>query len=489
MDLKDFKQQLVETGHNFDWQLFEKVVKFATLAKGEEGLDHNFVLAEKLVELKVVDSKTIAAAILHDVTDLGAANFSDLEREFGSEIANLVKNVAELKVIKFGTGQTEQFAENLRKMFLVMAKDLRVILIKLADIFDNLKNPRSLDSETKKNLAKETLAIFAPLAGRLGIGELKGELEDLAFPVSDPQNFEWLTKFSKKSFAETDKMFLRIKGELITKLRETGILAQIDGRKKHIYSLYKKLLRTELGKDISKVYDLVALRIVVESIEDCYKVLGIVHKLWRPLPDYVRDYIAQPKSNGYQSLHTTVFGPANRPFEIQIRTRGMHEIAEFGIAASWHYSEQKARRAKDAQVQTGFVLTGEKLNWLRQLRDWQKEVGKSSEFLQGLKFDIFADRVFVFTPKGDVKDLPVGATPVDFAYSVHTKLGANCAGCKVDGKLVPLDYQLKTGQVVVVIEDKTGKHKPSAHWLDFVKTNLAKSNIKKILRGESFGKN
>lgn len=488
MDWKEFKQKLAETGNNFDWQLLEKAAKFATLAKGEKNLDHNFAAASKLVELKVVDSKTLAVAILHDVTDLGAANFSDLQGDFGEEIANLVKKVVELKVIKFGVGQTEQFAENLRKMFLSMARDVRVVLIKQVDIFDNLKNPEKLDSTTRENLARETLEIFAPLAGRLGIGELKGQLEDLAFPIVDPVNFTWLIKFSKKAYGQTNKQLLKVKAELITGLKEAGIKAEIAGRKKHIYSLYKKLARPDIGKNLSKVYDLVALRVIVESVEDCYKVLGIVHKLWRPLPDYVRDYIAAPKPNGYQSLHTTVFGLANRPFEVQIRTQDMHELAEFGIAASWYYSEQKAKTVKDTTIQAGFILQGEKLNWLKQLEDWQKEASGTLEFLKGLKHDIFADRVFVFTPKGDVKDLPQGSTSVDFAYSIHTKLGDNCAGAKVDGKLVPLDYQLKTGQVVEIIPDRSGKHKPSAHWLEFVKTNLAKGNIKKFVKGENFGK-
>lgn len=485
MSWESFKQKLEETGHDFDWQLIEKAYQFAKLAKAED-LTHNFNLASKLVDLRVVDSKTIAAAILHDVADLGAANFSDLEKEIGTEISNLVKKVSELKIIKLGEDHSGQLAENLRKMFLAMSADLRVVLVKLADIFDNLKNSQRLDSVTKANLTKSTLEIFAPLAGRLGIGELKGELEDLAFPIADGKNFDWLIKFSKKAYEETDKMLLKVKAQILMELKKVGIDAEIHGRKKHLYSLYKKLLRPEIGKNLSKIYDLVALRVIVATVEDCYKVLGIVHKLWHPIPDYVRDYIAAPKPNGYQSLHTTVFGQENRPFEVQIRTWSMHEIDEFGVAASWHYSEQKAKDATDLQVQTGFIPTGEKLNWLKQLADWQKEVG-NLEFLRGLKIDFFADRVFVFTPKGDVKDLPAGSTPVDFAYSVHTKLGDNCLGAKVDGKLVPLDYKLKTGEVVEILSSKDGKHKPSTHWLDFVVTNLARTQIQKSLRGGRLG--
>ncbi len=476
----DLTQTISEKNGSLDLDFLEKAAKFSSIAHTQEYYEHSLRLAKILVDFGVTDPKTLSAAILHDVTDTGAANENDLEKEFGGEIAGLVKKVSELKVIQLGKDSSEKFAENLRKMFLAVSRDLRVILIKLVDIFDNLKNPQKLGKEPLKNLAKSTLEIFAPLAARLGIGELKGQLEDSAFPLVESENFSWVTKFSKKAYEATDKMLLKIKAKLVMELTKSGIPAEIHGRKKHIYSLYKKLARPEIGKDLSKIYDLVALRVIVDTVEDCYKVLGIVHKLWRPLPDYVRDYIAAPKPNGYQSLHTTVFGPENRPFEIQIRTRIMHQIDEFGVAASWHYSERKAKGATDRQVESGFLVPFEKLNWLKQLSDWQKEVG-NLEFLKGLKFDFFADRVFVFTPKGDVKDLPAGSTTVDFAYSVHTKLGDNCVGAKVDGKLVTLNYQLKTGEVCEIIPDKNGKHKPSPHWLDFVKTSLAKREIKKQL--------
>ena len=510
----DLAQEISEKNNVVDFNLLERAAKFSSLANTQDSYEHSLRLAKILVGFGVTDPKTLAAAILHDVTEQGAAKESDLEKEFGSEISNLVKKVAELKVISAGrpaksgrssaspkaTSDTdglsgaakqladyklvkdssEKFAENLRKMFLAMATDLRVVLIKLVDIFDNLKNPQKLDKIFLQNLAKSTLEIFAPLSARLGIGELKGQLEDLAFPIFDTENYSWVTKFSKKAYEATDKMLLKVKAKLVMELAKTEISAEIHGRKKYIYSLYKKLLRPEIGKDLSKIYDLVALRVIVDSLEDCYKVLGTVHKLWRPKPAYVRDYIAAPKPNGYQSLHTTVFGPENKPFEIQIRTRTMHKIDEFGVAASWHYSERKAKGATDKQVESGFSVPFEKLNWLRQLAEWQKEVG-NLEFLKGLKFDFFADRVFVFTPKGDVKDLPKGATPVDFAYSVHTELGRMCSGAKVDGKLVSLNYQLKTGEVCEIIPVKNGKHKPSAHWLNFVKTNLAKREIKKQL--------
>lgn len=275
-------------------------------------------------------------------------------------------------------------------------------------------------------------------------------------------------------------MLLRVKGKLYLELSQQGLPVEIHGRKKHIFSLYQKLLRPEISKDLSKIYDLVALRIVVDTVEDCYTVLGLVHKLWRPLPNYVRDYIATPKPNGYRSLHTTVFGPAGRPFEIQIRTWGMHQEAEFGIAAHWHYAEEKQRSGRqDTDVEMGFLAPEEKLKWVKELALWQKDIATESEFLKALKIDVFADRVFCFTPKGDVKDLPAGATPIDFAYAVHTKIGDRAQGAKINGKLVSLDYRLKTGDVVEILTSKDETRLPSKDWLNFVITTAAKREIKR----------
>lgn len=480
MSFADLSQTISEKKKPVDLNLLEKACRFAAFSHGEDTYEHSIRLARILLDFDVYDSKTLATAILHDVLDEGAATAKDVENEFGGEIAQLVTLVSRLKVVKFGFSEKEAFAENLRKMFLSMAQDLRVVFVKLVDIFDNLKNSQNLIRGEKITLAKETLEIFAPLAARLGIGELKGQLEDLAFPLAYPKEYDWVQKYSKKEFVELDKMLLRVKGKLYLELSQQGLPVEIHGRKKHIFSLYKKLLRPEISKDLSKIYDLVALRIVVDTVEDCYTVLGLVHKLWRPLPNYVRDYIATPKPNGYRSLHTTVFGPAGRPFEIQIRTWEMHQEAEFGIAAHWHYAEEKQRSGRqDTDVEMGFLAPEEKLKWVRELALWQEDIATESEFLKALKIDVFADRVFCFTPKGDVKDLPVGATPIDFAYAVHTKIGDRAQGAKINGKLVSLDYQLKTGDVVEILTSKDETRLPSKDWLNFVITTVAKREIKK----------
>lgn len=480
MSFTDLSQAVSEKKKPVDLDLLEKACRFAALAHGQDTYEHAIRLAKILLDFDVYDSKTLITAILHDVLDEGAAQVADIKSEFGEEIARLVNLVSGLKVVKLGISEKEVFIENLRRMFLSMAQDLRVVLVKLVDIFDNLRNPQNLKKEEKVTLAKETIEIFAPLAARLGIGELKGQLEDLAFPLAYPREYEWVQKFSRKAFLELDKMLLKIKGELVLEIAKEGIPAEIHGRKKHIYSLYKKLLRPEVDKDLTRVYDLVALRIIVDTVEDCYTVLGIIHKLWRPLPNYVRDFIATPKPNGYRSLHTTVFGPQGRPFEIQIRTWKMHQEAEFGIAAHWHYAEEKQRsKATDKLVETGFLAPEEKLKWVRELTLWQKDIATESELLKALKIDVFADRVFCFTPKGDVKDLPSRSTPIDFAYSVHTNIGDRAQGAKVNGKMVSLDYKLKTGDVVEILTARDKNRLPSKDWLNFVITTTAKREIKK----------
>lgn len=469
-----------------DLDLVKRAFEFATLAhadqkrlSGQSTIEHTLAVAAILVDFKVYDSQAIAAAILHGVLEETAATFADLENEFGKELANLVKTVDQLSTIKLYAAPEQKYVENLRKMFLAAAKDVRVVLVRLTDRLDNLKTLQFLPKDKQLRIAQESLEIFAPLAARLGIGELKGELEDLAFPFVYPEEYSWTQKISKAQYKELAKLILIVKTDLKINLEKTNVKAEIHGRAKHLYSLYKKLLRPEINRDISKVYDLMAVRIIVESVEDCYAVLGIVHKLWRPLPNYVRDYIATPKPNSYRSIHTTVFGPQAHLFEVQIRTWQMHSEAEFGIAAHWHYAERK-ELATDVEVQTGFTVS-EKLQWVKQLTAWQKDVASSKEFLDSLKIDFFKDRIFVLTPKGDVKDLPVGASPVDFAYSVHTDLGNKCQGAKVNGKMVSLDYKLTSGDMVEIFVSKNPGKKPSRDWLAFVTTSLARQQIRRIL--------
>lgn len=476
----DLSQEIGQKKKPVDLTVIEKACRFAALSHGEDSYEHALRLAKVLLSFDVYDSKTLAVAILHDVLDEGAATEKDLQDEFGQEITQLVILVSKLRVIKLGVSNKEAFVENLRKMFLSMAQDLRVVFVKLADIYDNLENPQKLTDAEKTTLAKETLELFAPLAARLGSGELKGQLEDLAFPISYPKEHEWVVNHSKKAYQELDKMQVRVKSQLQIELAKEGIHAEVLGRKKHTYSLYKKLLRDEIGKDLAKIYDLVALRIIVDTIEDCYTCLGIVHKLWRPLPNYVRDYIASPKPNGYRSLHTTVFGPQGRVFEIQIRTAKIHEEAEFGIAAHWHYAEQKQKKGiTDTDIEVGFLAPEEKLKWARELALWQKDIVHESEFLKALKIDVFADRVFCFTPKGDVKDLPAGATPVDFAYHVHTEIGDRTIGAKVNGKMAALDHKLRTGDIVEILTSKAKTRLPPKGWLEFAVTTLARREIRK----------
>lgn len=461
-----------------------KAYEFAKLAmagrhrySGETFEEHGLKTAKILERFKVNDPVTLSAAILHHVVADGAADIGDVEKEFGTEVSGMLKTLETLRVLKLGNVSNREFVESLRRMFLVLAKDMRVVLIKLADLLDNLSTLEFVPVEKQQRVAAETIEIFAPLAERLGIGEMKGEMQDLVFPYLYPKEFVRVTKLLKKSTTELEKDLAKVRITLRKELDKENINYQISSRAKHLYSLYTKLRRPEIDFDISKVNDLIAFRIIVDTLEDCYRVLGIVHKIWRPIPDEFADFIANPKQNGYQSIHTKVLGPGAKPFEIQIRTLKMHEGAEYGVAAHWNYAEAKSKGVSGDKLTEGVKMTN-KLDWVQRLAKWQEEVVDNEEFLKSIKTDFFGERIYVFTPKGDVKDLPVGATPIDFAYSVHSGLGDLATGARVNGKMVSLDTKLSNSDVCEVIVAKNSK-KPNRDWLNFVVTGMARKRIKR----------
>lgn len=435
---------------------------------GEAFINHPVNVAIIILEMGL-DSTSVIAALLHDVVEDTAVGIEEIRTEFGQEIANLVNGLTKLSRISFQTKQ-EQQVENLRKMFLAMAQDIRVILIKLADRMHNLRTLRHLPVERQKKIARETLEIYSPLSHRLGMYRMKWELEDLAFRFLEPEKYYELVRKVAKKRKEREGYIEEVMRLLDEQLQSLDIRAEIQGRPKHFYSIYQKMIKQR--KPFEEIYDLMALRVIVDSVQDCYEVLGVAHTLWKPIPGRFKDYIAMPKSNMYQSLHTTVIGSKGEPVEIQIRTVEMHQIAEYGIAAHWQYKEG------DHPADESLL---EKIAWLRQLLEWQKESRDVEEYLDNLRVDLFEDEVFVFTPKGDVKSLPAGSTPVDFAYSIHTHIGHNCVGAKVNNRLAPLDYQLKNGDIVQILTTKQGGG-PSSDWLQYVVTSKAKNRIRQWLR-------
>ncbi|MBI4137794.1 MAG: bifunctional (p)ppGpp synthetase/guanosine-3',5'-bis(diphosphate) 3'-pyrophosphohydrolase [Candidatus Sungbacteria bacterium] len=441
---------------------------------GESAISHPIATAHKLVEMRL-DAETIAAGLLHDVCEDTDTSLENIQKEFGGKIAFLVSGVTKLGKIKYRG--LERSAESLRKMFLALAQDIRIVLIKLADRLHNMETLAFVAPEKQKRIAIETLEIYAPLAYRLGIGELKGRLEDLAFPYAYPDDYQRLMEQLKEHFPNRQAYIDRIKPIVADALRRERIgFSDIHARAKHHYSLYKKLAKYDMRTD--QVFDLIALRIIVPSVEQCYAALGLLHKLWKPVPGLIKDYIALPKPNGYRSLHTTVFGPEGRTVEFQIRTPEMHEEAEGGIAAHWAYSEQKSTAAYQ-QRKTLFAPKKE-VSWIRQLREWQKDFQSPEEFLEALKIDFFKSRIFVLTPKGDAIDLPEGSTPVDFAYHIHTAIGHAASGARVNDRIAPLDRTLENGDVVEILTQKNKK--PSASWLSFVKSAGAHKRIAAFLR-------
>ncbi len=478
------------TKESSDSKLIERAFRFAQNAhrgqkreSGEDFIIHPIKVAEILTEMRL-DSQTIAAGFLHDVPDDTERTIEDIEKEFGKEIAFLVGGVSKLGKLRYPkeglqTPPVEQRkeepidlrAENLRKMFFAMAEDLRVILIKLVDRLHNMQTLSALPPQTQRRIALETMEIFAPIAERLGMGEMRGSLEDLSFSYLYPKEHRWLLENVKEKYEKRTDYLQTVKPVLLDILKKEKIkVLDVHVRAKHYWSLYQKLLRYDM--ELDKIYDLVALRIIAKDTKTCYKILGIIHKHWKPLPGRIKDYIALPKPNRYRALHTTVFCLDGKVTEFQIKTPQMHQEAEYGICAHWAQKEK-------VDLQTG----AKKFAWIAQLKDWQKEITRPKEFLEGLKIDFFKNRIFVFTPKGDVIDLPEEACPIDFAYAVHSRIGDHCAGAKINGKLSSLSQILKNGDAIEIIIDQS--RKPSRDWLDSVKTSLARSHIKNWFKKES----
>lgn len=450
-------------------------------ASGEEYIVHCLETAKILAEIGM-DSKTIAAGLLHDVTEDTPVKPEEIEKKFGKEIAYMVEGVTKLGKIKLRGSREEYFLENLRKMFLAMAADIRVVIIKIANRLHNMQTLEFLPESKQKRIARETMEIYVPLADRLGIGEIKGRLEDLSFKFLDPSNYKITQKLAEKQYLEKEKYMNQAIRELKKELTRQGIsLVDIYGRSKHLYRLYLKLRNHDM--DINRIYDQVAVRIIVPEIADCYETLGIVHKKYHPMVGRIKDYISLPKPNGYQSIHTTVFGPEGKTIEIQIRTKKMQDESEYGIAAHWIYSDKKKKSwRKYLFLEKTSTAPQKELVWVKQLREWQNDIGRNDEeFMEGLKIDFLKNRIFAFTPKGDIIDLPEEATPIDFAYMIHSEVGNNATGAKVDGKIVPLDYHVRNGQVIEILVSKEKKN-PSRDWLKFVKTSLARYQIRKHLK-------
>jgi len=480
-ELDRLLQRLREANPNADLDIIRRAYAFAAEAhegqyrrSGEPYVMHALGVAEILASLRL-DPVTVAAGLLHDVPEDTKHTLEEIRQTFGDEIANLIDGVTKLGRIQWKSREERQ-AENLRKMFLAMARDIRIVLIKLADRLHNMRTIGAMPHDHQRRKAQETLEIYAPLAKRLGIGQIQNELEDLSFAILEPEAYREITDSLAEAQAQQQEVLQSITEELYRELRRAGIRVErsnITARPKHAYSIYRKLQRPEYqGKGLSRIYDRLGVRVIVDDVKDCYAALGVVHSLWRPIPGEFDDYIANPKPSGYRSLHTTVIYRGT-PLEIQIRTHEMHQEAEYGIAAHWRYKEGKLASRDRAFEQ--------KLSWLRQLLEWHQEMQDAREFMRSVKLDLFQNEVFVFTPKGDVIDLPSGATPVDFAYRIHTDVGHHCVGAKVNGRLVPLSYKLQSGDIVEILTSKTSAG-PSRDWLGFVVTSNARSKIRQWFR-------
>lgn len=452
------------------YNLAEEAHKDQRRVSGEPYILHPLAVAQILADMKI-DTTTITASLLHDVVEDTSYTLEDIKKMFGKEVAFLVDGVTKLSRLNYRTKEDQQL-NSMRKMFLAMAKDVRVVVIKLADRLHNMRTLRYMRSDKQKCIAQETLEIFAPLAHRLGIFNIKWELEDLSFRYLEPDKYYDLVDQMKQKRHVREEIVNEAIDVLKKALDDAHIHCEINGRPKHFYSIYKKMKKD--NRDLSQVYDLFAIRVIVDDVKDCYGVLGIVHSLWKPLPYRFKDYIAMPKPNNYQSLHTTVIGTRGQPVEIQIRTWEMHRIAEYGVAAHWRYKEGNQTANKDA--------FDEKMGWLRNLLEWQ-DTSNPKEFVNALKLDAFSDEVFVFSPRGDVIDLPQGSIPIDFAYRIHTDVGHRCVGAKINGKIVPLDYKLKNGDIVEIITSKVGK--PSLDWLNIVGSSESRSKIRSWFKKEN----
>ena len=467
--------QIESYNPNADLGIVAKAYNYAEMAhsnaqtrfSGERYFVHPYNVALILTDLHM-DVQTICAGLLHDVVEDTGISFNEIKREFGEEIANMVDGVTKLSKVKYRNKEERQ-AESLRKMIIAMSKDIRVVIIKLAARLHNIRTLQYMPQEKQYQKAMETIEIYAPIANRLGIASIKWELEDLSLKYIDPEGYEDLLKKVQEKSEKRKGYVSHIIDIINEKLEESGMEADIKGRPKSLYSIYKKMYYK--NRLFEQIYDLIAIRIIVDNIKDCYGALGIVHTLWKPVPGRFKDYIAMPKPNMYQSLHTTVIGPEGEPFEIQIRTLEMHRTAEYGIAAHWKYKE-------GIDEKTNYE---EKLNWLRQMLEWQQETNDPQEFMEALKIDLYTDEVFVFTPKGEVVNLPTGSTPIDFAYRVHTAVGNKCVGAKVNGRMVPIDTKLKTGDQVEILTSQSSAG-PSRDWLKIAASSQAKSKIRKFFK-------
>jgi GTP pyrophosphokinase len=453
-----------------DLKEIERAFRFAETShlgqkrlSGEDFIEHPLAVAQVVADLGL-DTTAIVAALLHDVVEDTELTLEEIREEFGEHVTQIVDGLTKLDKITFRSREAEQ-AENVRKMMVAMARDIRVLLIKLADRLHNMRTLGALSPERQTRIATETLEIFAPLANRLGVDRIKWELEDLSFRTLYPKRYEEIGALVEQREGERQEYIERVSKMVEARMREAKIKAEVEGRPKHLYSVYEKMVLR--GKEFGEIYDLVGIRVLVDSLRDCYAAVGAIHALWKPVPGRFKDYIASPKFNMYQSLHTAVVGPEGHRVEIQIRTHQMHRTAEYGVAAHWRYKENTKKKTDEAE-----------LAWLSAMLEWQKEMSDPREFMEGLRIDLYEGRVFVFTPKGDVYDLPAGATPIDFAYAIHTEVGHRCIGAKVGGKLVPLDYELQTGDAVEVITSKAQDAAPSHDWLHIVKSPRARNKIK-----------
>ncbi len=438
---------------------------------GDPYFIHPASVAGIITELRL-DTASVCAGLLHDVVEDTLATTKDIEREFGGEVASLVDGVTKLGKINFASKEDRQ-AENFRKMVVAMARDIRVLLIKLCDRVDNMRTLEHMKPEAQERIARETLEIYAPLANRLGIQSFKSELEDLSFRWLEPDGYQEVLQGVTKTKKERDRYIADVSKTLSSRLAEQGFAADVSGRSKHLYSIWRKMKANECS--VEQIHDIIAFRVLVESVSDCYAALGVIHSKWTPVPGRFKDYIALPKPNMYQSLHTTVIGPGRERIEIQIRTHDMHRVAERGIAAHWKY--------KDKTPGGGIAESdAARFGWLRQLMEWQKDLKDPAEFLEGVKVDLFQDEVYVFTPKGEVRVFPRGSTPVDFAFAIHSQLGEHITGARVNGKLEPLRYKLRNGDVIEVVQSQS--QQPSKDWLDFAITTRARAKIRNYLRQE-----
>src|SRR5689334_9339314 len=465
---RDLMKLMRENRPNDDLEMIKKAYEFSqthhagqTRASGEPYIAHPLQVALVLAEMKM-DSVAITAGLLHDSVEDTSVTIVDIRKEFGEQVAHIVEGVTKISKIDFATRE-EQQAENLRKMMLAMVDDIRVVLIKLADRLHNMRTLEHLDPERQQKIARETLDIYAPIAHRLGMGKIRGELEDLGFRYLDPVAYQNTHEAVEARRKEGEAFLASVESVLRDKLKEAGITASVESRIKRVYSIHKKLVRQRITVD--QVYDLCAMRVITRSVQDCYAVLGIIHNVWRPVPGRIKDFIAMPRPNFYQSLHTSVIAENGTPFEVQIRTEEMHKIAEEGIAAHWKYKDGPVT-AQDEQ----------RLAWLRQVVEWQRDVSDPNEFLSTLKIDLYPEEVYTFTPKGKVVVLPRESTPIDFAYTIHTEVGHSCVGAKVNGRMVPLRHRLHSGDIVEILTQPG--HKPSRDWLAVVKSSRARNKIK-----------